>query len=242
MSAPRLWDATAAGSHRLDETACAERFVRDVTITAASRLAPMSQVAVTTIERGSVADRSSSDRRCVDCESVGHSSGQGPGVNALATDRIVLVRDLENDQRWPVWADLARSHGFRSAAALPAQVVDGSIILLVGYSETGDAWDPSSLAAMARCAQELAHLLALSRRCAEQVQANAHLKSALASRGTIGQAMGIIMAQNRCSADTAFAILRSASQHRNLKLREVAASLTEAVCDAPSDSSAFREG
>ena len=242
MSAPHQVDATLGGNHRLDETACADRFVRDVTIDAASQLAPRSQVVITTIEQGSVTDRSTNDRRCADCESVGYSSGQGPGADAISRDRIVLVRDLDNDHRWPEWADLARSHGFRSAAAVPARVAEGSITLLVGYSETGDAWDPSSLAAMARCAQELAHLLALSRRCAEQEQLNTHLKSALASRGTIGQAMGIIMAQNRCSADTAFSILRSASQHRNLKLREVAASLTEAICDAPSDSSVFREG
>jgi AmiR/NasT family two-component response regulator len=118
---------------------------------------------------------------------------------------------------------------------------EDSVTLLVGYSEDGDAWDPSALAAMARYAQELAHILTLSRRWVEQAETNEHLKSALASRGTIGQAMGIIMAQNRCSADTAFAILRSASQHRNVKLRDIAAGLVAGVTDEPSDSAAFRE-
>ena len=35
------------------------------------------------------------------------------------------------------------------------------------------------------------------------------------------------MAQNRCSRDEAFALLRRASQHRNLKLREVARTVIE---------------
>jgi hypothetical protein len=229
------------GNHRLEETACAERFARDAAITAACLLAPRSQVAITSYRPGGVVERSSSDNRSAECETTGQSSGQGPGMDALKRDRIVLVRDIRRDERWPQWADLTLDVGFRSAAAVPAQMSDDSVTLLVGYSEDDDAWDPSALASMARYAQELAHILTLSRRWVEQARTNEHLKSALASRGTIGQAMGIIMAQNRCSADTAFTILRSASQHRNVKLRDVAAGLVAGVTDAPSDSVAFRE-
>ena len=49
----------------------------------------------------------------------------------------------------------------------------------------------------------------------------------MASRSTIDQALGVIMGQNRITRDEAFAILRAASQHRNVKLREVAALLIE---------------
>ena len=41
------------------------------------------------------------------------------------------------------------------------------------------------------------------------------------------------MAQNRCDAAAAFSVLRTASQHRNAKLRVVAASMIEAVTGAP---------
>jgi AmiR/NasT family two-component response regulator len=41
--------------------------------------------------------------------------------------------------------------------------------------------------------------------------------------------MGIVMAQNRCGAEAAFAILTRASQNRNIKLREIAHSLVENV-------------
>jgi AmiR/NasT family two-component response regulator len=41
------------------------------------------------------------------------------------------------------------------------------------------------------------------------------------------------MGQNRCTADEAFAILRSASQHRNVKLRDLAASMIENVTGKP---------
>jgi len=45
------------------------------------------------------------------------------------------------------------------------------------------------------------------------------------SRAVIEQAKGIIMADRRCTADEAFAILAKVSQDSNRKLRDVAAAL-----------------
>jgi hypothetical protein len=47
-------------------------------------------------------------------------------------------------------------------------------------------------------------------------------RRALASRAVIDQALGIIMAQERCPSTHAFAVLRNASQNRNTKLRDIA--------------------
>lgn len=56
-----------------------------------------------------------------------------------------------------------------------------------------------------------------------------HLQSALASRAVIDQALGIVMAQNKCTADEAFDTLRSNSQNRNVKLRDVAGQIVDGV-------------
>jgi len=55
------------------------------------------------------------------------------------------------------------------------------------------------------------------------------LQEALQSRDVIGQAKGIIRTRERCGADEAFEWLRVLSQHRNVKLREIA----QAIVDAP---------
>lgn len=55
------------------------------------------------------------------------------------------------------------------------------------------------------------------------------LDEALTTRALIGEAMGILMVQNRCSAAEAFETLKTVSQHSNTKLREVARRLVEAV-------------
>ena len=57
----------------------------------------------------------------------------------------------------------------------------------------------------------------------------AQLENALASRGVIEQAKGILMAAQRCSAEEAFDLLRRASQRENRKLRDIATHMVERV-------------
>ncbi|WP_460458283.1 ANTAR domain-containing protein [Angustibacter peucedani] len=61
------------------------------------------------------------------------------------------------------------------------------------------------------------------------------LREALLSRAVIDQAKGILMAQHRCDADSAFAILVRRSQDENVKLRTVATSLVRSVRDPVED-------
>jgi AmiR/NasT family two-component response regulator len=61
----------------------------------------------------------------------------------------------------------------------------------------------------------------------EDVQAVevANLNLALASRDLIGQAKGILMATLGCSADEAFALIVTQSQHENRKVTAIAADI-----------------
>ena len=54
-----------------------------------------------------------------------------------------------------------------------------------------------------------------------------NLTKALRTRELIGQAQGILMERERITADQAFDILRRASQHLNVRLREIAQNLIE---------------
>jgi AmiR/NasT family two-component response regulator len=53
----------------------------------------------------------------------------------------------------------------------------------------------------------------------------ASLHAALGSRETIGQAMGILMERERITAGQAFNVLIRASQHLNVKVRDLARDL-----------------
>jgi hypothetical protein len=62
------------------------------------------------------------------------------------------------------------------------------------------------------------------------------LIAALGTREIIGQAEGILIERERITADQAFDVLRRASQHLNIKLREVASYVVE-TGEVPSDRS-----
>lgn len=52
----------------------------------------------------------------------------------------------------------------------------------------------------------------------------------------IDQAIGVLMAEQRCDAETAFDLLRKHSQNNNLKLRELACQLIIRVTGPPPSS------
>jgi hypothetical protein len=70
--------------------------------------------------------------------------------------------------------------------------------------------------------------LSVAWRMAEREAVVDNLSRGMVSRQVIGQAVGLLMAQRRCTADEAFALLRSASQRSNEKLRDVAENLVGA--------------
>jgi hypothetical protein len=63
--------------------------------------------------------------------------------------------------------------------------------------------------------------------------AYAHLLARFESQPVIEQAKGVLMASTPCDADTAFDILRRASQRENIPLREVAARIVQRASGEP---------
>lgn len=59
------------------------------------------------------------------------------------------------------------------------------------------------------------------------------LEQALSSRSAIDQALGILMGQQRCTADEAFTLLRRRSQNSQQKLRDVATDLISQATGQP---------
>ncbi|MET9509440.1 GAF and ANTAR domain-containing protein [Streptomyces flavidovirens] len=56
---------------------------------------------------------------------------------------------------------------------------------------------------------------------------HAQLNTALETRHEIGEAIGILMGRHKLTEDQAFAVLRKASQEHNIKLRDIARTVTE---------------
>jgi GAF domain-containing protein len=175
----------------------------------------------------------SSDSRASQVDEIQYGHDNGPCLRTLATGEVVVVDDLAQDDRWGGYRMPALGHGVRSSLSLPLRG-DGEVIGALNiYATTPRAFGPAEQLVAGRFADETSRALALAVRMAERTEMSAHLQNALASRAVIDQALGIIMGQNRCTADEAFEVLRAISQNRNVKLRGIAAEMITAVSGQP---------
>jgi hypothetical protein len=163
------------------------------------------------------------DRDGWEADQIEFDAADGPCYEVLCKDAAFDGIDLRTERRWPAWAAVADLLGFTSAAAVTGEVEAGQKLVLNGYSVDDAFLDQAAVERAQQFIDELASTLPLALRFAQQATEVSQLQEALASRSTIDQALGVLMAQNRCTRDEAFGILRRASQHRNIKLRDVAA-------------------
>lgn len=101
------------------------------------------------------------------------------------------------------------------------------------YSTQTHAFSGDDIGIAEAYANQASKALRLAVRSAKLTDDRNNLTAAMESRTTIDLALGIIMAQNRCSQATAFKIPRIAANTRNAKLREVAASVLRTVLREP---------
>jgi len=160
-------------------------------------------------------------------------AGEGPARHALRRARPVRVHDTTTDDQWPAFCPQAASLGVRSCYAVPL-INDGEPVgALVLYSRRPGVFGEQETARADKFAQDAAGALVLAQRMASCADRNDQLRSSIVSRAVIDQALGVIMATERCPHDKAFAMLRSVSQNTNVKLRDLAATIVTSVSGEP---------
>jgi GAF domain-containing protein len=155
---------------------------------------------------------------------------QASCLQAAADRHSYLLFDVEREQRWPAYAQaLMRQTPVRSVLSFDLAGQERAALNL--YGAAAGCFDDEDVQFGAVFAAHTTTALALYR--AEERAAN--LKIALASNRQIGIAIGILMAYHRVTQDEAFALLRTASQHLHVKLRDIAQGVAEtgALPDLP---------
>ena len=219
-----------------------EDFLQHVIGLAVTTIGGDISVGVTVSRDGHPATVVSSDERAAQYDEVQYGFDEGPCLTAMRSGTVVLIEDLAEDQRFSRYRPRALALGVRSSLALPLDGGVHGIGALNLYSRHAQAFGPRAQAEAKRFADEVSRALNLAMRIAHHVEISDQLRAALTSRTVIDQTIGIIMGQNRCDADTAFDVLRNASQNRNVKLRIVAAEIILAVSrKPPSTGHAFRD-
>lgn len=151
----------------------------------------------------------------------------GPCLQAMRERVVIRVADMTTDDRWGPYPSLAAQVGVRSSLSLPLVVEGSRRGALNLYSTTTDAFTADDERVAVRWVEQAAGALAVALRLADSDDRAQQLEGGLDTRTMIGQAIGLVMAQERCTAEEAFRLLTLASQRRNVKLREVAAGIVE---------------
>ncbi|MEU5140753.1 GAF and ANTAR domain-containing protein [Streptomyces sp. NPDC021139] len=151
-----------------------------------------------------------------------YENGSGPCVDAAETGSAQYSPDLATETRWPAYTEYALATGVRCVLALPLAVEGetGAALNLYGLGADSLAQALDAAHAFAELAADAVNeALRIER---ERASA-ADVRTALLSRSVIDQAVGMLMARERIDAHRAMERLRRASQHRNVKLRDLCA-------------------
>ena len=148
-----------------------------------------------------------------------HDSATGPCLEASTRGTVVLAKDLGSEQRWPaLCAAITRATGVRSVLSVPLLAVGRRPpVLTLVCSRAGGLTERE-----AALAPVFGPLVALAMRVHVEARNGQDLERALTSSRTIGVAIGIVMARELLTEEEAFQRLVKASQHGNVKLRDLA--------------------
>ncbi|MCU1667589.1 MAG: hypothetical protein JWP40_516 [Blastococcus sp.] len=146
----------------------------------------------------------------------------GPCLQAMRSGQVVTVTDMAAERRWGLYPQRAVDAGVCSSLSLPLSVGDQGRGALNLYATRPDAFTDADVRAGHSWAGQASGALSVAWRMAERQATLDNLTQGMVTRQVIGQAIGLLMAQRRCTAEEAFGLLKAASQRNNEKLRDVA--------------------
>ncbi|GAA1477652.1 GAF and ANTAR domain-containing protein [Nocardioides aestuarii] len=148
---------------------------------------------------------------------------QGPCLDCFRDGRTVVAPDLATlEERWPQFAEAARTVGFASVHALPMRLRNSVLGTLGLFGEADGRLDDEDLA----LAQALVHVASVAlvnqKAAADRTMVNEQLQHALTSRIVVEQAKGVVAHTGGMDMDVAFDVLRHYARAHGRKLTEVA--------------------
>src|SRR5215210_5875387 len=182
---------------------------------------------VSLMRDGTFFTSNASDDVVLELDAVQYDSNAGPCVDAIRTGRQVSLSLLRDANRYPDFSAAAVARFMSAVLSTPFLVQGRPIGALNLYSASVSAFAPPEADVASLFAAQASSLLANAAAFAITSEANENLERALQSRDVIGQAKGLLMEREGCSADEAFDILRRESQRRNEKVIDIARILVE---------------
>ncbi len=184
---------------------------------------------ITLLRRRRAATVAYNSTKAKDMDELQYAFKEGPCLTAATEQRTVIVEDFTADERWSEYSQAVSRYGVRSILSAPFTVGPSAHAAMNLYSYVPGSFSHEAVAFAEAYAQQASKGLKLALRMAQYSEEADNRSRAMESRTDIDVAVGIVMAQNRCSQAEAFEILQRASSTRNVKLRAVAAEIVQRV-------------
>jgi GAF domain-containing protein len=188
---------------------------------------------ITLIRRKKPVTVASSEASAIRLDESQYGAGEGPCLSAIREQAVIHIPDLNTEYRWPEYTAAAQKEGVKSNLSVPLALEGEAEAGLNLYSTRSHGFSGKDIEMIQTYAYHASKALRLAVRISHLADAKANLVAAMESRTTIDLATGAIMAQNRCSQETAMKILKIASSTRNVKLRDIAASVVASISQDP---------
>lgn len=170
-------------------------------------------ITVRDAETGLLQTTAETDTLVRQLDEVQYELEEGPCLDAVTEEELVVVGDLHADPRWPRYGRRAAAAGVRAQAAIRlrnGRFVTGLNLYSAKINGISEPLDEARL--VARHARVVLGY-------AGQLET---LAGALDSRSDIGNAIGILMERYKIDSDRAFEFLVRVSKNTNTKLRILA--------------------
>ncbi|MFG2030556.1 GAF and ANTAR domain-containing protein [Streptomyces sp. NPDC048825] len=162
-----------------------------------------------------------------------YGQDDGPCPQSLRTGVELLINDMTEETRWGDYPTYAVACGIRSSLSLPIAAHTHTAGALNLYAAPPKAFEQADVTALRALASQATGAIALAQRLTDTQEFATQLQDAMKYRSVIDQALGVVMGQRKCTAEEAFGILRSASQNRNIKLRDLCTELLTNLTGEP---------
>lgn len=226
----------------LVNTESVDQFLHEMAVLAARLVGTDLSCGMTMRSNGRPVTVACSDPVAGTVDAIQYELDNGPCLHAMRDGHVVRIENTADKARWPEFERRAASHGIRSCLALPLRSQGRRVGALNLYARDTSAFGAAEAQRAAAFAENASGALTLAMRLASHAALIEQLRSSLASRTVIDQALGIVMAREQCTQAHAFAVLRAASQKSNVKLRDIASAVVTSVSgEPPQPSPAFED-
>ena len=196
----------------------------DVLVQAATRFATTAGAGILIADTtGILHVLASSNERTADVEEAQIGFNEGPCLQSFYTGQPVEIPDLTLDtRRWPRFAEMAVSRGFRAVQAVPLRLRERNFGAMNLFTLRPGFFSDRETALSLALAQVATISLVQKRISRNQATVNDQLQRALRSLVLIEQAKGVLAQRHSLSIDAAFTLLRTHVRNNHQHLHDIA--------------------